>query len=56
MKLNSLGSPLLLLLIAAIAIGWLGGVTRTTHVICGDISFYYGNDKDLIKIRSCEGN
>ena len=27
----------------------------TLEEVCGDISYYHANDKDLIKIRQCEG-
>ncbi len=60
MKLKLLGAPLLILLLAAIAGGWLGGNAYTKNRICGDLYFYFKQDnpdkkENLVAIRSCEG-
>ncbi len=50
---------LLFVLFVTVAIGMFGvglaaGDWRTKSSICGDIDFYYGADKELLKVRGCE--
>ena len=55
MKINPLGSMMLIIILVAIAGGWQLGKEYMRDKICGDISFYLGSDKDLARIRACEG-
>ncbi len=47
----------LMWILAALTIlisGWYLGKEYMRDKICGDMDFYYGEDKDLIKLRACE--
>ena len=44
----------LLTAIAILISGWYLGKEYMRDKICGDMEFYYGTDKDLVKLRACE--
>lgn len=53
LKVRVFGGVMLAVILSSFVGGYLAGADGAKRRICGDLIYYYENDLDIIRVRSC---